>query len=348
MDVAILGSGTMARIYGEILAARPDCRIRAVVGNRLEKTEEVARAFGAEAFPGGRFEEMYARHPEVGVTVIATPEWIRDEPVECAARAGQHILLEKPFAIGMLQAERLAGLLKGLDRVVELGHVLRFSSRFRALEQAVASGAVGALRHMLSRRNSNQTRVQRVLGRTDLAYWLTPHDIDMCRFLLQAESPDRPARIEEVYARSRSGLRSQDDYLLAHLRFAGPVDALIEVSWCHPPLSAAAPEARFEVRGTRGFADVADSEMNVRVFEPEGRVWSPDTYEHFPFDDLTSAPRRGIFEQLVAHFVARIERHDVSERAIEEGLRVTEICELIRRSLDSGKAEVPPASDLPQ
>ena len=57
--------------------------------------------------------------------------------------------------------------------------MLRYSARFTALKTLIDQGGVGEIRHIYARRNSNSRRAQRVLGRTDLAFWLTPHDVDI-------------------------------------------------------------------------------------------------------------------------------------------------------------------------
>ncbi len=324
LTFGIFGTGIMAEIYGAILQQRPDCKIAAVVGNTEEKTEAFARKFDIAGYAGGDYGRLYVEHPDVDVTIIATPEWVRRAPVDTAIAAGQHILLEKPFAASLADALYIKEALERHDKTVELCHVLRHSPRFHALKTAVQEGAVGDIRHMFARRNSNNQRVRRVLGHTDLAYWLTPHDIDIMRWLTGSE-------VTEVFARSRHGARQADDYLLANLRFENGVDGIIDISWCAPPLSGAAREAVFEVRGTGGAAELEDFNMNLRLFGADQRVESPDTYEEFDVHGL----RRGFFENMLSNFVRKVAAGDRSRSAIEDGFQSVRVCDMIRRSLDS-------------
>lgn len=323
--IGIIGTGTMADIYTAILRQRPDCEVVAVVGNSAAKTSEFAGRHAIAGYADGAYETMYRTHPDIDVTVVATPEWVRIDPVRVAVEYRQHILLEKPFAAGLEEALELAQALDGHPGVVKVCHVLRHSPRFFALQRAVADGSIGELRHIYARRNSNSRRVTRVLGRTDLAYWLTPHDADIMRWITGSE-------VSEVFARSRSGLHSADDYLIANLRFADGVDAVLEISWCSPPLSGAAREALFEAWGTAGSIELEDFNMNVKVFGEGNAVTTPDTYEDFAVHGL----RRGFFENMIASFIDSIVANDVSNTTIRDGVESIRICEMIRQSLDQG------------
>jgi predicted dehydrogenase len=331
IEIAVIGTGLMADIYTSILVQRADCAVRAVVGNTPEKTNAFAQRYGLKAYSGAAYDSPYKDFPGIAATIITTPEWVREAPVRSAVTHRQHVLLEKPFTTSLQEAESLRQMLSRSDRLCEVCHVLRFSSRFAALKTAVQDGKIGQVRHIFARRNSNKRRAQRVLGRTDLAFWLTPHDIDIMRWVTGAE-------VKEVFARSRAGLREADDYLIAHLRFDNGVDAVLEISWCTPPLSGAAPEALFEVRGTEGFIALDDADMNVRIFGDGNAVLSPDTYEYV---DIHGA-KRGFFEPMIDRFIAKVRNGVVTSTAVEDAYQTVRVGTMIRRSLESGM----PVSDV--
>lgn len=329
LNIAMIGTGLMAEIYADILAQRGDCNLVAVCGNSADKTARFAEHYGMPGYANGDAERLYTNHPETEITVITTPEWVRESPLAAALAHRQHVLVEKPFAHDLATAEKLADMLQGSGQVFDICHVLRYSPRFHALRQAVHRGDIGEIRHIYARRNSNNKRVLRVLGKTDLAYWLTPHDVDIMRWLTGSE-------VTEVYARSRSGLKSKDDYLIANLRFADGTDAVLEISWCTPPVSGTAPEARFEVWGSRGSAELADFDMNLRIFAEGDRVTAPDTYEDYAIHGL----RQGFFKNMIDCFIDRVKRHDVGGNTVADALAPIRVCEMIRRSIDEGRVVV--------
>lgn len=319
----IIGTGIMAHTYAKILSQRSDCSVVAVVGNTYDRALRFSNEFRIKCYSNSSYAAMYTENNEINATIITTPEWVRLGPVKEAVKNGQHILLEKPFSAGMSEAWDLARLLSNYKRVFQICHVLRHSPRFQALYTAVSSGAVGAVRHIYARRYSNRLRVRRVLGRTDLAYWLAPHDIDIVRLLTSSE-------VVEVYAKSRNDMLSEDDYLIVHMKMANGVDVVLENSWCSPPLSGSAGGARFEVWGTKGAVQVDDSEMNVRVFSEESKVLTPDTYEDFEVAGI----HHGIFENLLVFFINRVKKSVVDSEDVTDGLETVKVCSMISKSIN--------------
>lgn len=324
-EIVVVGTGLMADIYASIISQRADCKLVAVVGNTEAKTTEFAERYRIAGYPGSDFDAPYRDFPQATASIITTPEWVRIEPVAAAVRAGQHILLEKPFATSVDEAEQLVKLLDRKDRLSALCHVLRYSSRFSEMKRLVTAGEVGEVRHIFARRNSNRKRAARVLGKTDLVYWLSPHDIDIMRWVTGSE-------VVEVFARSRKGLRDADDYLIANLRFANGVDAVLEISWVTPPLSGTSREAVFEVRGSEGAIEVADFDMNVRLFKDGGVVASPDTYEYV---DIHGA-KRGFFEPMIDRFIEKLKYGPHDAAAVNDGWETVRVGDMIRRSLETG------------
>jgi predicted dehydrogenase len=136
--------------------------------------------------------------------------------------------------------------------------------------------------------------------------------------------------IEQVYAVSRTKLSSPDDYLIANLRLDNGIDAVLEVSWCGPPVSGTAKHAVFEVRGSQGHVELEDFEMNVRVFEANNAVTAPDTYEHY---DL-HGQKDGYFKNMIDQFMRALENPSRLSNSLSDAMEATRVCAMIRKSLD--------------
>ena len=228
INFGIIGTGIMANIYAKILQQKAECELLCVVGNTEERTKKYAKNFNIKFFYDSNYEKMFKQFPEIDAVIITTPEWIRLEPVELSVKYNKHILLEKPFTKSIEDADTLYKLLNNYNKTFEICHVLRHSPRFYSLKKSIDNGDIGDIRHIYARRNSNNIRVKRVLGKTDLSFWLTPHDVDIMRWLTNSE-------VSEVYAISRNKLLSADDYLTANLKFKNNVNAVLQISWCNPP-----------------------------------------------------------------------------------------------------------------
>jgi predicted dehydrogenase len=191
------------------------------------------------------------------------------------------------------------------------------------MKKAIEQNEIGNVRHIYARRNSNNVRVSRVLGKTSLAFWLTPHDIDMIQGIV-------PDRIKKVFVSTRDKAKTNDDFIIAHLIFEGGVSAVLEISWCGPPVSGMSREAIFEVRGNRGNLEVADYDMNIRIFKGDQKVFVEDTYEDFKLYEQY----RGYFFDLIDDYIRRIRIGKPNKNELKQVLETTRICEMIRISIE--------------
>jgi predicted dehydrogenase len=322
LKFGIFGTGTMAETYARLLSERDDAIITAFVGNTADKTKCIAQRFGVAAFSHSDYAGMFNAVGPLDAVVIATPEWIRYDPLKESVRNNVSILLEKPFADTWAEAKKLHVLLKDHKRTIGMCHVLRFSPRFNAMKKAIDEGKIGEVRQIYARRNSSIQRVQRVLGKTNLAFWLTPHDLDMIQWIV-------PARVEKIFALSRGKAETSDDFITISMQFENRVTAVLEISWCGPPVSGSSREAVFEVRGNGGNIEVNDFDMNLRIFGAEERVSTADTYEDYTLNGRS----RGYFFELIDDFVRRVKTRSQDDQLLSKTLETTRICEMIRISV---------------
>src|SRR5690606_34587040 len=74
---------------------------------------------------------------------IATPAHLHAAPAIAAAEAGKHILLEKPIALTVTEAETIAEAAARHGVKLMIGHVLRFEANFAAIRSAIEEGGMG-------------------------------------------------------------------------------------------------------------------------------------------------------------------------------------------------------------
>src|SRR5690606_22099393 len=113
--------------------------------------------------------------------------------------AGKHVLVEKPLTTDTASAIELARLAEKMERLLLVGHVLRFDPRYTYAQQAASSGRLGTVRHIWARRNNPRTAARRVSGRVPLVYYLGIHDIDAALWIT-GQAP------KSVFARATTGV----------------------------------------------------------------------------------------------------------------------------------------------
>ena len=98
ITIGIIGAGLFGAKHAEAIATLPNGRV--VAANRTNPTalEAFVSRYGGRAYT--RYEDVLS-DPEVDAVVIATPHHLHTEIVLNAARAGKHIMLEKPIALNL-------------------------------------------------------------------------------------------------------------------------------------------------------------------------------------------------------------------------------------------------------
>ena len=133
----VLGTGYWAQeAHATALAAHPDAELVAVWGRDPARTEAFADRFGIRGY--GDLERLLA---EVDAVAVAVPPDVQAELAVRAAAAGRHLLLDKPLALSLDGAERVAGAVAA-NRVASLVFfTLRFLPPVAAwMEQATGAG----------------------------------------------------------------------------------------------------------------------------------------------------------------------------------------------------------------
>ncbi|MBX6771016.1 MAG: Gfo/Idh/MocA family oxidoreductase [Chloroflexi bacterium] len=131
IGVGIIGTGLSATMHVQALAQVPGVRVLAVSGTTRQKAAEFAARYGIPA-AFDRVEDLLA-WPGIQAIHLCTPPFAREEYVTMAARAGVHVLIEKPMARDLLEADRIIAACRAGG--VTLGAMFQF--RFMPLPQQI-------------------------------------------------------------------------------------------------------------------------------------------------------------------------------------------------------------------
>ena len=118
-----------ARVYRQ-LQQTDSVRLVGVVDPDTARADAVAREFGCRAF--GSIEQMLTTHSEVQAASVAVPTVLHLEVARTLMEAGVDVLIEKPVAATLGEADELIGLASAHQRVAQVGHLERFNPAVRA------------------------------------------------------------------------------------------------------------------------------------------------------------------------------------------------------------------------
>jgi predicted dehydrogenase len=119
-----------ARVYRELEQQSEPVRLVGVVDPNLDRADAVAREFGCRAF--GSVEQMLTTHSEVRAASVAAPTVHHLEVARALLEAGVDVLIEKPLAASLEEADELVQLAATHKRVAQAGHLERFNPAVRA------------------------------------------------------------------------------------------------------------------------------------------------------------------------------------------------------------------------
>jgi predicted dehydrogenase len=263
--VALFGTGWIMKFHARAVLEHPGSELVAAANWREESLAALAKEFSIPRTTT-RWEEL-AEDPDVDTVVVGTPNALHAPQAIACLRAGKHVLVEKPMAATLAQAEELAEAARASDAFLMVAHCWRFHDDVRRMRDRIAAGVFG---HVV------KTRGYGVHAKWGPSGWFTDpalagggalldmgvHAIDTARFLL---GDPQPARVCAVVGRRYGDYAVDDDGILL-ISWDDGTNSIVESGWWQPHLAGL--EADTEVYGTGGY----------------DRIWhfteGPPGYEH--------------------------------------------------------------------
>ena len=147
MRVALIGFGGWGQVHAASVDKLRDHDLTAIAC-RTEQSATLAK----ERYPEAQVFTSYRdalTHPAVEAVHVVVPSYLHVEVALAALEAGKHVILEKPMALSLEEADRLVEAVNSTDRVVTVVHELRVSEQWAAVRNAVAEGKIGTPRYAL-------------------------------------------------------------------------------------------------------------------------------------------------------------------------------------------------------
>ena len=138
----IVGAGMVARYHATAIERTPGARLVAICRADRARAEECAAQFGVPCLT--EYEALLARN-DIQAVCICTPSGLHAEQAIAAARAGKHVLVEKPMALTLADADAMIAACE--QNGVRLGVALqrRTDPTFQRVYAAVGAGQLGRL-----------------------------------------------------------------------------------------------------------------------------------------------------------------------------------------------------------
>lgn len=140
IGVGILGSGFMGRTWCEATNTARGAHLVAVAGG--SRAAALAADYGVRELAAA---ELIA-DPAIGLVIVATPPHIHADQAEQVARAGKHVLIEKPLANNLREADRIRDAFRQSATTLGVVSQHRFRGAPVAAKRAIDDGRIGDIR----------------------------------------------------------------------------------------------------------------------------------------------------------------------------------------------------------
>ena len=212
----VLGTGRIARKFIAAVQQSDATEVVAVASRAPSQAGAFARATNVPRAYGS-YEELLA-DPEIHGVYIATPNGLHAEWAIAAARAGKHVLCEKPIGATLAEAEAMFGAARECGVWLVEAFMYRFHPQMLRVQQLVAEGALGAVRMVRSDFGFTLDRPEDVRWRADLAGGSLMDVGCYCVNFARAIIGEAPARVSASAKWSASGV---DTLVAATLEYPG-------------------------------------------------------------------------------------------------------------------------------
>ncbi len=222
LGTAVVGTGFWGKNHARVYKDLQETDLLAVCDIDAERAKAVADQFGAKPYTSVR--RMLQNEEIEAVSVCTWSTSLAKVAIE-VAKAGKHVLVEKPMAASVKQAERLVDAAKKNHVHLTVGFLMRFIPGLQQMKKAVEEKTIGELVSATAKRVSQWPER---IGDVGVVKDTAIHDIDVMLYLFNKDPI-------AVYARAGSMRNKKfEDYAQIMLTFEGGKTAFIESNWLTP------------------------------------------------------------------------------------------------------------------
>lgn len=264
----LIGCGRISKVHTSVISNLSGAKLEAVCDIVKERAVEVANKFKCKVFTD--YKEMI-NSDEIDVIDICSPTHLHSQMVIDAAKAGKHVITEKPMALSITDADNMIQECKKNNVKLFVVKQNRYNPPIVKLKEAIEEGRFGKIFYgnttVLWHRDQSYYDDQEWFGEWEKGGGVfinqASHNIDILQWLM--------GEVDSVYAKidTMTHKINAEDLGMAILRFKSGAWATIQTTTCVFPKNL---EGSVSIFGERASAKVGGIQMN------EMQIWEFDDY----------------------------------------------------------------------
>ena len=280
LGIGVIGSGRIGTLRARLASQHPSVDFLAVSDQDAQQSKKLADLSGADYFSTNNDEII--SHPQVSAIFVSTPENYHVAPIIKALELGKPVLVEKPLAMNLQDADRVLKVLQETNGSLHIGYSRRFKECYlRAKEQMLhqrLGKVVGGTARVYNSRSQAFSILKRDPHATPVVDVLTYY-VDLMCWLLEDQC--YPV---EIVARGQAGIFKEsgfgsDDVTWAIITFSDGAVINLGISYALPATYPTLGQSdRLELLGLEGTMIIDDDHMDHILFSDRGipHAYVPD------------------------------------------------------------------------
>ena len=250
VNVGVIGVGAMGENHVRVYHKIEEANLVAVSDVSERALKKIEKKYGAKGYT--EYSELL-ENPEIEVVSVCVPTTFHHNVVMEAIKNGKHVLVEKPIAFTLEEAEEMIAAAKEAGVLLATGHVERFNPAVQKAKELVDDGVIGDIVSAFAKRvGPLPPRIKDVGVAIDLAI----HDLDIMNYLFDEE-------VTQVYGSMNNilGDCEFEDHAEIMVNFDNESTGIIEVNWLTPY-----KRRELELTGTAGIISVDYIQQSIEVY----------------------------------------------------------------------------------
>lgn len=216
-SIAVLGCGYWGQNHIKTLKSLGN--LYAISDIDMVKANNLAKDFNVLSLTK---EQLFA-NTEIDAIVLALPPQFHAQYAIQVLQNNKDVFIEKPIALDAIDAELVIKTSQVYNKIVMVGHILRFHSAFEKLQNIVNNGIIGDIKYI----NAKRWSFGKFHTESDAMWDLAPHDLSLILALTQ-EKP------EKVIINGTEIFKNKFDFADITMEFSNSIKAFLSVSRLSP------------------------------------------------------------------------------------------------------------------
>lgn len=335
VQFGVIGAGFMGDLHAGIGYHLPHAEFICAADPDQKRVSTLAQKYEGKAY--ANYTEMLDKE-DLDAVVICTPETLHVDPVLKAAERGVHIMLEKPLARTMEEADTIIETCEKEQVKLMIGYILRFEPTHVKLKEALEAGTFGPFLSAYARRNTPIQEARRLGGRTTVTNYIAVHDIDLILWY-------HPQKVVKVFGKALQGKVQRElgtwDYSWGLFEFEDGALGIVETGWGYPekwldwnrpPTWGGFGDACMNVVCEEGVANINFLPMDMYAIDAEN--WKLAETRHWPQMYGRTA---GALKLELEHFFECVLYDQEPMISGQDGRRSLEVACAIEQSIAEGR-----------